>query len=98
MRCHDVHYVCVAVAVYFGDLPISSDIDSIWAKKEKQISVQRLREIIFVFYTDFPVGTAVTRLILQSDYGLEDREVGVPLLVQITRYEYVASPQHSHWL
>jgi len=66
------------------------------AKKEKRIRVQRLREIVFVFYTDLHVGTAVTRLLLQSDYALEDREVGVPLLVRIVRY--FASPRHSHWL
>jgi hypothetical protein len=87
-----------------SDLPVSSDIDSTFffgggeggGQRKKRIRVQQLREIVFVFYTYLHVGTTATRLVLQSDYGLEDREVRVPLLVQITRY--VASPQHSHWL
>lgn len=58
--------------------------------------MQGLSEIVLIFYTDLHAGTALTRLVLQSDYGLEDQEVGVPLLVRITKY--VASPQHSHWL
>jgi len=58
------------------------------AKKEKRIRVQGLREIVFVFCTDFHVGIAVTRLVLQSDYGLEDREFGVQLEVRIRRCRF----------